>query len=74
MASYTRETLIRDVLVSNPDAIAVFERHGLPCAHCMASEMETLSSVAVMHDISVDALLKDLEALEQGCEEAGGDD
>jgi hybrid cluster-associated redox disulfide protein len=60
---YTRDMLIRDVLTSNRGAAAVFERHGLGCASCLAAEMETLSSVATMHDISEDVLIDDLNAL-----------
>jgi hybrid cluster-associated redox disulfide protein len=63
VGSYSRDMMIRDVLTSHTGAIEVFERHGLACATCMAAEMETLSSVAAMHDISVDALLDDLDAL-----------
>jgi len=62
MSEITRDTLIQDVLVSHPDAADVFERHGLACASCMASGMETVSAVASMHDVSVDALLSELNA------------
>ncbi len=63
MAGITRDTLIREVLVSYPDAADVFERHGLACASCLASGMETVSAVAAMHDVSVDALLAELNEL-----------
>lgn len=63
MQTYTSDMLIRDVLTSHEGAAAVFERHSLGCATCLAAEMETLSSVATMHDIPVDALLDDLNAL-----------
>jgi hybrid cluster-associated redox disulfide protein len=57
------DMLIRDVLVSHEGAAEIFSRHGLSCAGCMAAEMETLSAVATMHDISVDVLIDDLNAL-----------
>ena len=63
MESYTRDMLIRDVLTSHEGAAKVFDRHGLACAMCMGAEMETLASVATMHDISVDVLIADLNAL-----------
>ena len=63
MAEITRDTMIRDVLVSHPDAADVFDRHGLACASCLASGMDTVSAVASMHDVSVDALLAELNAL-----------
>ena len=65
MAEITRETMIRDVLVSRPGAAEVFDRHGLACASCLASGMDTVSAVANMHDVSVDALLAELNALNE---------
>ena len=62
MAAITRDTLIRTVLMDHPDAAEVLERRGLACASCLASGMETVSAVAVMHDVSVDALLDELNA------------
>lgn len=55
--------VIRDVLVSHEGAAGVFDNLGLACAICLGAEMETLESVAVMHDIPVDRLLEDLNAL-----------
>lgn len=68
---YTRDMVIKDVLTSHVGVAHVFERHGLGCAVCMAAEMETLASVAVMHDISVDVLIADLDAL---LEQEGGEE
>jgi len=61
--AYTQDTLIRDVLTSHAEAASVFEHHGLACAVCMGADMESLSSVATMHDIPLDTLLADLNAL-----------
>lgn len=63
MAKVTADMSIRDVLVSHPDAAAVFERHGLACAACLAAGMESVSDVAAMHDASVEELLADLNEL-----------
>jgi hybrid cluster-associated redox disulfide protein len=63
MERYRPEMLIRDVLTSDPRTAAVFEQHGLGCPMCMAAEMDTLASVATMHDIAVDVLLDDLNSL-----------
>ena len=63
MDRFTPDTLIRDVLTSDPRAAGVFEKHGLGCPMCMAADMDTLASVATMHDITVDTLLDDLNAL-----------
>lgn len=64
MATFTRDTLIRDVLSSLEGSAAVFERYGLGCPMCLAADLETLSSVATMHDIPVDGLIADLNALD----------
>ena len=61
--AYTRDTLIRDVLTSHDGAASVFERHGLACAVCLGADMESLSSVATMHEIPLEDLLADLNAL-----------
>lgn len=63
MPQVTSDMLIRDVLVGHPEAADVFERHGLACASCLASGMETVSAVASMHDVSVEALLAEINAL-----------
>jgi hybrid cluster-associated redox disulfide protein len=63
MNAFTADTLIRDVLVAHPEAADIFERHGLACASCLASGMESVSAVASMHDVSVSALLTELNNL-----------
>jgi hybrid cluster-associated redox disulfide protein len=64
MPQFTRDMVIRDALLLHEGASEIFVRHGLGCGHCMAAEMETLAAVASMHEISVDVLLADLNALE----------
>ncbi len=63
MAGITRDSMIRDIMVAYPEAADVFDRHGLACASCLASGMETVSAVAAMHDVSVEVLLADLNEL-----------
>ena len=63
MDALTRDTLIRDVLTSHPESTSVFEAHGLGCPACIAADMETLSAVATMHDIDLQVLIDDLNAL-----------
>jgi hybrid cluster-associated redox disulfide protein len=60
---FTKDMLIRDALLAHPGAIGVFQAHDLPCAACMAADMESLESVATLHGCSVGRLLKDLNAL-----------
>lgn len=68
MSQYTPDTIISDVLRSDPSKAAVFEAFGLGCAGCLAAGLETVSAVASTHDVSVDELLKALntsDALEE---------
>jgi hybrid cluster-associated redox disulfide protein len=70
MDAIRADMLIRDVLTAHPESAAVFERHGLACPGCLAADMETLSSVASMHEITLDVLLGDLNAIVTKNEEA----
>lgn len=63
MQRFTAETPIREVLTGYPESLGVFESLGLGCSGCVAADMETLASVAAMHDIPLETLLADLNAL-----------
>lgn len=65
MSRFHPDMLIKDALLAHPDATGVFERHGLGCAGCLASDMETLGAVASMHEVSVEALIAELEQLDE---------
>ncbi len=71
MSRYNPEMLIQDVLTSHPQAASVFARHGLACPSCLAADIETLQAVASMHDVSVDTLIAELDALPALPEEEG---
>lgn len=64
MSALTADTLISEVLQNRRGAVDVFARFGLGCAHCLAAEMETLRSVADMHDVNLDDLLDALREAE----------
>ena len=72
-ARYRADMLIRDVLTSHQDAARVFARHGLACPSCLAADMETLGAVAHMHDVELETLIAELNALpeESAAEEVG---
>ncbi|NTW27917.1 MAG: DUF1858 domain-containing protein [Coriobacteriia bacterium] len=65
----TPDMLISDVLRACPGAADVFIDHGLGCPSCLASGMETVAAVASMHEVSVESLLADLNALNAGSTE-----
>ncbi|MDF2636194.1 MAG: hypothetical protein K0R78_3068 [Pelosinus sp.] len=59
----TRETSINELLRSHPSVREVFARHGMGCIGCMGAATETIENGAKMHDIDVEALLKELNQL-----------
>lgn len=56
----TRKTAIIHVLQSHPQARDIFAKHGMGCIGCMGATTETIENGAKMHDINVEALLKEL--------------
>ena len=60
---FTSDMLIRDALLAHPGAAGVFEEHDLPCASCLAADMETVSAVTVAHGSSLPELLEALNTL-----------
>lgn len=58
MISHTM--LISDILSTYPDAVIVFERHGLACGKCLAAGMESLDAVAGAHDVDLEVFMADL--------------
>lgn len=62
MQHVTADMVISDVLASQPASAEVFGRLGLGCPSCFAASMETLSTVASMHEVPVDVLLAELNA------------
>jgi hybrid cluster-associated redox disulfide protein len=69
MHHYSPDMLISDVLQSDPQAASVFTRLGLGCPSCIGADMETLASVASMHDVPVGQLLDALEAVSSESDE-----
>lgn len=56
----TKQTAIIQVLQSHPQAREIFSKHGMGCIGCMGATTETIENGAKMHDIDVEALLKEL--------------
>ena len=54
------EMLIQEVLLRYPATLPVFRRYGLPCPRCLASGYENLAQLAVMLDVALPDLLRDL--------------
>ena len=56
----TRKTAINQVLRSHPLARDIFAKHGMGCIGCMGATTETIENGAKMHDIDVEALVREL--------------
>lgn len=65
MPRITEDTLISDVLAAHPQAAAVFQRLGLGCPSCIGAGLESVSSVATMHDVSLSELLDELNRMQE---------
>jgi len=63
MTRYAPDMLISDVLASDPHVARVFTSLGLGCPSCLGAGMETLDSVASMHDVPLQTLLDALDAV-----------
>ncbi|WP_371370942.1 DUF1858 domain-containing protein [Sporomusa aerivorans] len=63
---FNKSTPIIEALRAHPEARKVFAKHGMGCIGCMGSLTETIENGARMHDIDVEALLTELNALLQG--------
>ncbi len=60
MGKVTKDMIIADVLRMDRETAPIFMRHGLHCLGCPASSMESIADAAMVHGLSVDALINDL--------------
>ena len=56
----TKDMSIMEIIEKNPNAIAVFQKHGLGCIGCMAAHYESVEEGARAHGLNIDVLMKDL--------------
>ncbi|MCL4535717.1 MAG: DUF1858 domain-containing protein [Bacteroidetes bacterium] len=56
----TKDMTIQEVVARYPESIPVFERYGLGCIVCLAAEFEDLEAGAIVHNVKVNDLLRDL--------------
>ncbi len=59
----TKDMLIGDIIEGHPEAVNVFESHGMCCGSCMGAHGETVEVSARMHGIEVKRLLDELNEL-----------
>ena len=65
MAKVTKDMGIMEIIQANPNAIEVFQKYGLGCIGCAAARFENLEAGAKVHGIDVDAMVNDINALEE---------
>ena len=53
---------IEEVIRRYPETIAVFDRYGVAFTDCCAAEVDNVERGAIVHGISPEALLRDLNA------------
>ena len=56
----TKDMAIMAIIEANPNAVAVFQKHGLGCIGCMAAHYETVEEGANAHGLNLEELMKDL--------------
>lgn len=61
---YNKDMSIMEALQTHPQAREVFKKHGMACLGCMGAMQESIEAGARMHGIDLEALLAELEALE----------
>jgi len=61
----TKDTIIQEVVQKHPQAVGLFEHHGLHCLGWGGALFETIEQGARMHGVDLDKLMKDLNALEK---------
>lgn len=62
----TKDTVIGDVIKDNPSATKVIEKYfGNGCFTCAGIKVESLSFGAMMHNLDVNKIVEEINALEE---------
>jgi hybrid cluster-associated redox disulfide protein len=57
----TKQTKIEQVISSRPDTVKFFNDLQMSCGSCFATKFDTLENGALMHDMDVDDLIRQLK-------------
>ncbi len=60
--SITKEMTIGEVVRDFPETVEVFNRYGMGCLGCPATQFENVEQGAIMHGIDIEQLIKDLNS------------
>jgi hybrid cluster-associated redox disulfide protein len=63
MITFHKDMSITAALEAHPGARAVFERHGMSCCLCLGASSESLEAGSIMHSVSVDEVVEELNQL-----------
>jgi hybrid cluster-associated redox disulfide protein len=58
-----KNTKIADILREKPESVKVFEKYHMGCISCLGIQNETLEKGALMHGISAEDLLEEINKL-----------
>lgn len=67
---FTKEMSILEALQAHSQAREVFIKHGMGCIGCMGATLESIENGAQMHGIDADAIVEDLNKLEEESQES----
>jgi hybrid cluster-associated redox disulfide protein len=62
---FNRDMTILEALRVHPRSRDVFLRNGMTCVNCMGAQMESIEVGARMHELDVEALLEELNRLDE---------
>ena len=63
MTAFHKDMSIIAALEAHPGARAVFERYGMSCCLCLGASSESLEAGSIMHSVSVDEVVEELNQL-----------
>lgn len=61
-----KDMTIGEVVQKFPNTVHIFQRFGMTCLGCPATQFESLEQGAMVHGIDLDQLIKDLNAAISG--------
>lgn len=62
---FNRDMTILEALRLHPRSREIFLHHDMTCVNCMGAQMESIEEGARMHELDVEALLEELNRLEE---------
>lgn len=63
MVKITKETIVGDILDIAPETAPAFFEIGMHCLGCPASRNETVEEACQVHDVEVDTMVQQLNAI-----------